>query len=88
MKFYNEITKEIYLSAYQYKQSQFIGYLNGQRQFRWEVQQKINTFQSATGSYEAGLIPKENISFHKYLSLPENIILKNVSLCSRAHQHV
>ena len=34
MKFFNEITKEIYQSAFVQKQSQFDSYLNGHRLFR------------------------------------------------------
>jgi hypothetical protein len=39
-------------------------------------------------SYEEGIIPKDNIYFNKYLSLPIDISLKDVSFANRALKHI
>lgn len=88
MKYFNDVTKEIYESAFVHKQTQFLSYLNGQRQFRWDTKQKIEKLQSITKSYEEGIIPKENIFFNKYLTMPEDVTLKEVSFANRAASHI
>ena len=88
MKYFNEVTEAIYRSSYVEKQTQFISYLNGQRQFRWDVKQKIAKLESVMQSYEAGIIPKENILFDKYLTLPVDVTLKDVSFANRAVKHI
>ena len=87
MTFFNDVTREIYKSAYRYKQSQFNSYLNGQRLFRWDVTKKIENIKTVVCSYEKGIIPKENISFHRYLLLPVDPNVKDLSLASRALNH-
>ena len=88
MKYFNSITEEIYNSAYASKQCQFISYLNGQRQFRWDVKQRILKLESVMQSYEEGVIPKENIFFKKYLSPPVDCTLKDLSFANRSLLHV
>lgn len=39
-------------------------------------------------SYEEGLIPKDNIYFNKYLGLPNDVSLKDVSFANRALKHI
>lgn len=88
MKYFNSVTEEIYNSAYVSKQSQFISYLNGQRQFRWDVKQNITKLESLMQSYEEGVIPKENIFFKKYLTPPVDCSLKDVSFANRSLKHI
>ena len=68
MKFFNEITKEIYQSAFVQKQSQFDSYLNGQRLFRWDTKQKIAKLEAVASSYSSGVVPKESIFFQQVSS--------------------
>ena len=88
MRFFNQVTQEIYESAFIHKQTQFRSYLNGQRQFRWEISQQIENLTDVSGYYEQGLIIKENINFKRYLTLPINSTLKDASQAGRALQHV
>ena len=70
MKFFNEITKEIYQSAFVQKQSQFDSYLNGQRLFRWDTKQKIAKLE-AVASHQV-LYPKKvffSASIFKFLKM-------------------
>ena len=88
MQYFNEVTQQIYESAYISKQAQFSTYLNGQRLFRWETKQKIDRIEGIINSYVEGVIPKENILLHKYLKLPDDGNLKDLSLAGRAHNHI
>eukprot|EP00112_Aurelia_sp_Birch-Aquarium-sp1_P001967 Seg1216.4 transcript_id=Seg1216.4/GoldUCD/mRNA.D3Y31 product="hypothetical protein" protein_id=Seg1216.4/GoldUCD/D3Y31 len=88
MAFFNDVTREIYESAYSYKQTQFNSYLNGQRLFRWDVMQNIESIKTVVCSYDEGVIPKENISFERYLVLPVDPEIKDLSLASRASTHI
>ena len=80
--------KEIYQSAFVQKQSQINSYLNGQRQFRWDMKQKIPKLEAVASSYSSGVIPKENIYFSKYLQVPEDVSVKDVSFANRAASHI
>jgi hypothetical protein len=88
LKYFNDVTKEIYESAYSQKQSQFISYLNGQRQFRWNTKKRIEKLQHVTKLYEEGLVPKENILVKKYQTIPDDATLKDVSFVNRAASHI
>lgn len=88
IRFYNDVTREIYESAYVGKQSQFASYLNGQQQFRWDVTEKIRNLEGVLRSYEEGLIPKESIMIKRYLEMPDDPTLRDVSHASRALEHV
>ena len=88
MRFYNGITKEIYESAYVGLQTRFATYLNGQQQFRWDVTERIRRLKAVLANYEQGLIPKENIMIKRYLQMPADPTVKDVSLASRAFEHV
>ena len=43
--YYNQLTKEIYLSAYRSKQCGFNAYLNGQRKLRWVIECNIEKLE-------------------------------------------
>ena len=88
MRFYNGITKEIYESAYVALQTRFATYLNGQQQSRWDVTERIRRLKDVLANYEEGLIPKENIMIKRYLQMPADPTVKDVSLASRAFEHV
>ena len=88
IKYFNDVTKEIYESAYTQKQSQFISYLNGQRQFRWNTKKRTEKLQHVTKLYEEGLVPKENILVKKYQTIPDDATLKDVSFVNRATSHI
>ena len=88
MRFFNQVTQEIYESAFIHKQTQFRSYLNGERQFRWEFSQQKENLTDISGYYEQGLIIKENIKFKRYLTLPSDPTLKDASQAGRALQHV
>ena len=88
IKYFNDVTKEIYESAYTQKQSQFISYLNGQREFRWNTKKRIEKLQHVTKLYEEGLVPKENILVKKYRTIPDDATLKDVSFVNRATSHI
>ena len=81
IRFYNDVTKEIYESAYVVKQSQFESCLNGQQQFRWDITQEIRNLEGILRSYEEGLIPKENTMIKRYLEMPDDPTLKDVMPC-------
>ena len=83
IKYFNVVTKEIYESAYTQKQSQFISYLIGQRQSRWNTKKIIEKLQHVTKLYEEGLVPKENILIKKYRTILDDATLKDVSFVNR-----
>lgn len=56
--------------------------------FRWDTRQEIAKIEAIEASYAAGIIAKENIFFQKYLSVPEDITVKDVSFASRAACHI
>ena len=88
MKYFNDVTKEIYESAFTHKQSQFLSYLNGQRQFRWDTKKRIEKLQHVTKSYQEGFLPKENIFVDRYHTMPDDATLKDVSFVNRAASHI
>ena len=88
LKFFNQVTQEIYESAYVAKQTQFRDYLNGQRQFRWNMMQETEKLESIWQCFEKGIIPKENIQLSRCSSVPEDPNVKDVSHVSRVLKHV
>ena len=88
MRFFSQVTQEIYELAFIHKQTQFRSYLNEQRQFRWEISQQIENLTDISGYYEQCLIIKENIKFQRYLTLPRDPTLKDASQAGRTLQHV
>ena len=88
MKYFNDVTKEIYESAYIHKQSQFLAYLNGQRHFRWGTKTRIEKLKHVISSYEAGVLPKVNISVGRYKTMPDNPSVRDLSFANRADNHV
>jgi hypothetical protein len=88
MRFYNDVTREIYESAYVPLQTRFASYLNGQQQFRWDVTEKIKKLEAVLTSYEEGLIPKDNIMIKRYLEMPTDPTLKDLSHAGRAMEHI
>jgi transposase len=88
MRFYNDVTREIYESAYVPLQTRFASYLNGQQQFRWDVTEKIKKLEAVLTSYKEGLIPKDNIMIKRYLEMPTDPTLKDLSHAGRAMEHI
>ncbi|CAB3995990.1 Hypothetical predicted protein [Paramuricea clavata] len=89
MRFYNDVTREMYDSAYVPLQNRFATYLNSQQQFCWDVTEKIkNKLEAVLTSYEEGLIPKENIMIKRNLEMPTDPTLKDVSHAGRALEHI
>ena len=86
--FFNSVTAEIYNAAYSSKQSQFKNYLDGQRQFRWDVMQDIKSLDEIIHLYDQGVIPKENIKLDRYVNVPEDPSIKDVNHANRALRHV
>ena len=86
--YHNQLTKEIYLSAYTSKQSGFQAYLNGQRQFRWNMKCSIEKLADIVSSYKSGLIPKENIDCDRYREFPADVKLEDVNKSQRAILHI
>ncbi|CAB4002383.1 adhesion G -coupled receptor L2-like [Paramuricea clavata] len=82
----NDVTEEIYESAFTHKQ--FLTYLNGQRQFRWDTKKRNEKLQYVVKSYEEGVLPKENISVGKYKTIPDNLSLRDVSFANRVDSHI
>ena len=50
--------------------------------------QKVENIKTVVCSYDEGIIPKENISFNRYLLLPVDPDVKDLSLASRALNHI
>ena len=88
LMYYNQLTKDIYMSAYRSKQSQFNAYLNGQRKFRWAIECNIEKLEQVVSSYKNGNIPKENINCTRYIEFPEDVKIEDVSKSQRALDHV
>ena len=88
MLYFNDVTQQIYESAYTSKQTQFSTYLNGQRLFRWDTKQNIEKFEAIVNCYVQCVIPKENIRFHNYHKLSGDATLKDLSLARRAYNHI
>ena len=88
MRYYNDVTREIYESAYVPLQTRFASYLNVQQQFRWDVTEKIKKLEAVLTSYEEGLIPKDNIMIKRYLEMPTDPTLKDLSHAGRAMEHI
>ena len=88
MKFFNEVTGEIYNFAYVVKHSQFRNYLNGQQQFCWNVIKQIYKLAATWQCYVDGIIPKDNISLRRYTDMPVDPNVKDVSHVSRALRNV
>ena len=88
LMYHNQLTKEIYLSAYSCKQSGFQSYLNCQRQFRWSTKCSLAKLQNIVSNYKCGLIPKENINCARYKELPTDVKVEDVNKIQRAIQHI
>eukprot|EP00794_Sanderia_malayensis_P001759 gene1759-1960_t len=86
--FFNSVVAEIYNAAYSSKQTQFKNYLDGQWQFRWDVMQDIRSLDEIIYLYDQGVIPKENIKLDRYVNVPKDPSIKNVSHANRALRHV
>ena len=86
--FFNSVTAEIYSAAHSSKQTQFKSYLDGQRQFRWDVMQDIKRLDEIIHLYDQGVIPKENIKLDRYVNVPEDPSIKDVNHANRALRHV
>ena len=86
--YHDQLTKEIYLSAYTSKQSGFQAYLNGQRHFRWNMKCSIEKLADIVSSYKSGLIPKENIDCDRYREFPADVKIEDVNKSQRAILHI
>eukprot|EP00794_Sanderia_malayensis_P013500 gene13500-14903_t len=76
--FFNSVVAGIYNAAYSSKQTQCKNYLDGQRQFRWDVMQDIKSLEDEiTHLYDQGAIPKENIKLDRYVNVPEDASIKD-----------
>ena len=84
----NQLTKEIYLSAYTSKQSGFEAYLNGQRGFRWGIKTNIERLEQVMSSYRNGLIPKENLNCSRYREIPQDVKIEDVGKSQRVLDHI
>ena len=88
MLYFNDVTRQIYESAYISKQTEFNTYLNGQRLFTWDTKKNIEKFEAIVNSYVKCVIPKKNFRFHNYLKLSCDATLKDLSLARRAYNHI
>ena len=88
LMYYNQLTKDIYMSAYSSKQSQFNAYLNGQRKFRRAIECNIEKLEQVVSSYKNGNIPKENINCTRYIEFPDDVKIEDVSKSQRALDHI
>ena len=64
--YFNSITKEVFQSAYVAKQSRFQPYLDWQLRFQYGVKTKCDGLQTTISSYKEGVIPQQNIDWHRY----------------------
>jgi hypothetical protein len=85
--YFNSITREVFQSAYVAKQSRFQPYLDGQRRFRYGVKTKSDGLQKTISSYKEGVIPKQNINWHRYKDFPSDVKVDDVSKSHRAVEH-
>ena len=80
------VAKDIYMSAYSSKQSQFNAYLK--RKFRWAIECNIEKLEQVVSSYKNGNIPMENINCTQYIEFPEDVKIEDVSKSQRALDHI
>lgn len=78
LRYFNNITRGVYESAFVGKQTGFQAYLDGQRRFRYGIKSKCDALQNIYSSYQEGLIPKQNICWKRYNDFP------SVAGCSKA----
>ena len=86
--FFNSVTAEMYNAAHSSKQTQFKNYFDGQHQFRWDVMQDIKSLDEIIHLYDQGVVPKKNIELDRYVNVPEDPSIKDVSHATRALRYV
>ena len=87
LRYFNNITRGVYESAYFGKQTGFQAYLDGQRRFRYGIKLKCDALQNIYSSYQEGLIPKQNICWKRCNDFPSDVKVDDASKSQCAVEH-